>query len=106
MSKALSTWWDMDLRHDESLIVVSSNSLFSDPEVLTITTLMALSDMDIHLVATLVRNDRIPSSRNAWIAKFVPFDELLKYTTVLMTNGGYRSAQQVFLHGVPMVQAG
>jgi UDP:flavonoid glycosyltransferase YjiC (YdhE family) len=40
------------------------------------------------------------------VTSFVPFDDLLPHTDVLVTNGGFGGVQQSLRNGVPMVLAG
>ncbi|MFK3979000.1 glycosyltransferase [Micromonospora sp. NPDC050397] len=43
---------------------------------------------------------------NARVAEFIPFDQLLPYTDVMVSNGGYGGVQQALSLGVPLVLAG
>lgn len=43
---------------------------------------------------------------NVRIASYLPYDELLRKTAVLVTNGGYGGVQFALRHGVPLVVAG
>ncbi|SEH03372.1 UDP:flavonoid glycosyltransferase YjiC, YdhE family [Nonomuraea solani] len=43
---------------------------------------------------------------NAIVAGYVPFDRLLPYADVLVTNGGYGGVHAAIHHGVPLVVAG
>ena len=47
-----------------------------------------------------------PMPANAYVADFIPFDQLLPHVDVLVTNGGYGGIQQALSHGVPLVLAG
>ena len=51
-----------------------------------------------------LRLKRIP--RNARIAKFLSYPDLLPKTSVMVTNGGYGGVQIALSHGVPLVVAG
>lgn len=42
---------------------------------------------------------------NVRVAEFLPYDELLPRTSVMVTNGGYGGAQFALRHGVPLVVA-
>ncbi|MCJ1259588.1 hypothetical protein MMC24_007427 [Lignoscripta atroalba] len=105
----LPPWWDVIVKHEKRLVVVSQGTVSNDPDELIIPTLEALKDLDIVVVATLVRNDRIEGYEvppNVLIAKFIPFDELFKHTDIVISNGGYGTIQHAFKGGVPMVLAG
>ena len=106
---ALPSWWDIIVRHEKRLVVVSQGTASNDPKDLIIPTLEALKDLDLLVVATLVRNDRIEGYElpaNVFTAKFIPFDELVKHADVIVSNGGYGTIQHAFSAGVPMVLAG
>ena len=106
---ALPSWWDTVIRHEKRLVVVSQGTASNDPKDLIIPTLEALKDLDVLVVATLVRSDHIEGYElpaNVLTAKFIPFDELFKHADVIVNNGGYGTIQQAFSAGVPMVLAG
>lgn len=106
---ALPSWWNTVAEHEKALVVVSQGTASNDPKNLIIPTLEALKDLDVVVVATLVRGDHIEGYElptNVLTAKFIPFDELFKHTDVVVSNGGYGTIQQAFSTGVPMVLAG
>lgn len=106
---ALPPWWDMILKHERPLVVVSQGSKSTDPEQLILPTMRALQDKDVTVVATLVtvKNlDGFSVPANARIAKFIPFHEIFKYTDILVTNGGYGAVQQALYCAVPMILGG
>jgi UDP:flavonoid glycosyltransferase YjiC (YdhE family) len=37
---------------------------------------------------------------------FIPFDQLLPYVSVMVSNGGYGGTQMALAHGIPLVLAG
>ncbi|CAI3796551.1 glycosyltransferase [Pseudarthrobacter sp. MM222] len=47
-----------------------------------------------------------PLPDNVRVASYLPYDELLPKTDVLVTNGGYGGVQFALRHGVPLVVAG
>jgi UDP:flavonoid glycosyltransferase YjiC (YdhE family) len=47
-----------------------------------------------------------PLPENVRVASYLPYDELLPKTDVLVTNGGYGGVQFALRHGVPLVVAG
>lgn len=109
---SLPAWWDEIVAHRKKLVVVSQGSVTvsNDPHDLIVLTIQACADMsDVLVVSTLVKADEIagfPLPDNARIAKFIPFDELFRYTDVLVNNGGFGTIQQALYAGVPMVLAG
>jgi UDP:flavonoid glycosyltransferase YjiC (YdhE family) len=71
-------------------------------------TLGALADLDVEVVALTGRDDAVLPQHpaNARVESFVPFAQLMPYTDVLITNGGYGGVQQALTAGVPLVIAG
>ncbi|KAF2497128.1 UDP-Glycosyltransferase/glycogen phosphorylase [Lophium mytilinum] len=110
----LPSWWDDVLQakgNGKKVIAVTSGSIDNNPEDLILPTLEALKDrIDVLVIATLVASDgdgleeRVPV--NARMAKFIPYDMLLPYVDVLVSNGGYGTVQQALRAGVPMVLSG
>lgn len=105
----LPPWWDLVVKHEKPLVVVSSGSLSNNPEDLLLPTIRGLKDMDILVITTLVNianlsGEELPS--NVRVAKFIPFDKLFAHTDVVVNNGGYGTVQQALGHGVPLVLAG
>ncbi|MEU9345893.1 nucleotide disphospho-sugar-binding domain-containing protein [Streptomyces sp. NPDC048278] len=103
----LPAWWD-EVASAPRVVVVSQGTASNvDFTELVQPTLDALADLDVLVVATLGRAaelERVPA--NARVAEFIPFDDLLPHTHVLVSNGGYGGVQQALGHGVPMVLAG
>ncbi|WP_193609805.1 glycosyltransferase [Nocardioides lijunqiniae] len=75
-------------------------------------TIRALADQDVTVVVTtggrpLTDLDALgPLPANVRAAEFLPYDELLPRTDVLVTNGGYGGLHHAMEHGVPIVVAG
>ena len=103
----LPAWWDEIVAAPRVVAVSQGTAANVDFTELIQPTLDALADLDVLVVATLGRDaelERVPA--NARVAEFIPFDDLLPYTDVLVSNGGYGGVQQALGHGVPMVLAG
>ncbi len=103
----LPHWWGEVLQARRVVAVSQSTATNVDSTELVRSTLDALADMDVLVVATLGRAanlERVPS--NARVAESIPFDELLPHTDVLVSNGGYGTVQRALAHAVPMVLAG
>lgn len=74
----------------------------------TLTALAGRDDVFV-LVATGGRpQSAIPVEvpHNALVAEFLPFEALMPYLDVLVTNGGYGAVTQAISHGVPLIAAG
>ncbi|MEU9290095.1 nucleotide disphospho-sugar-binding domain-containing protein [Streptomyces sp. NPDC048275] len=85
------------------------------PSHLLVPTIRALADTDVTVVVATARSDgpdlvraemdgEIPD--NVHLAGFVPFEQLLPLTDVLVTNAGYGGVQAALRHGVPLVVGG
>ncbi len=109
VSSATPDWW-AELNAGRPVVAVTQGTLANHEfGELVIPTLQALADDDVFVVAALGREVSalgIKAPANARVAAYVPFDELLPRTDVLVTNGGFGGVQQAIAHGVPVVVAG
>jgi UDP:flavonoid glycosyltransferase YjiC (YdhE family) len=107
-------WWG-DLDGERPVVHVTQGTLANaDPTRLLIPAIRALAGEDVLVVAStggrdpgLVRtafSNGLPA--NTRVVDFVPYDDLLPRTDVMVTNGGYGGVQQALAHGVPLVVAG
>jgi MGT family glycosyltransferase len=101
-------WWEHVLGERKVVLVTQGTIANRDFDELIRPTLIALADLDAVIVAVTGRADAGigPVPANAYIADFIPFDQLLPHVDVLVTNGGYGGIQQALSHGVPLVLAG
>ncbi|TVY46520.1 UDP-glucosyltransferase B1 [Lachnellula occidentalis] len=96
----------------KKVVAVSQGTFSNSPTQLLLPTINALAKHDdVIVVAALgARNATLPPSvsvpGNVRVADFIPFDELLPYCDVFVTNGGYGAVQHAIANGVPMVVAG
>ncbi|RKR87699.1 UDP:flavonoid glycosyltransferase YjiC (YdhE family) [Micromonospora pisi] len=103
----LPPWWGEVAAARRVIAVTQGTAANRDFSELIEPTLRALAGVDALVVATLGRPARLTGMpANARLAEFIPFDELLRHTDLLVTNGGYGGMQQALSHGVPMVLAG
>ena len=105
----LPSWWDMIVKHQKPLIVVSQGTIYNTPAELIIPTITALKDLDVLVVATLLGSDSIKDFElptNARVMKSIPFSQMYKHADVAISTGGYPPIQQAFGLGVPMILAG
>lgn len=105
----LPPWWRLIVDNKKPLVVVSQGTLSNEPEDLTIPAIEGLRDLDVLVVATLVRKDHIENYEppsNVKIAQWIPFEKLLPYTDVVINNGGYGTINLALSLGVPLVLAG
>jgi UDP:flavonoid glycosyltransferase YjiC (YdhE family) len=111
-SSDLPDWWnDIVNRGETRIVAVSQGTIALKPESLIIPTLEALRDQkDILVVVALgKRGASLPAEysipKNARVADWIPFDDLLPASDVFVTNGGYGSFQNALACGVPLVIA-
>ncbi|KAF7872547.1 hypothetical protein EAF04_003468 [Stromatinia cepivora] len=108
------SWWEEVTTNPSKkrIIFVSQGTVALKYEELLIPTIQAFADRDDTIViaalgikgASLPPSVKIPS--NAYVEDFVPFDDILPYSDVLVTNGGYGAYQHGLSNGVPMIMAG
>ncbi|ETI26457.1 hypothetical protein G647_03234 [Cladophialophora carrionii CBS 160.54] len=105
----LPSWWDEVVQHRKKLVVVSQGTLNINVTDLIIPTCEAMKDKDVLVVAVIHQIEWIEAFTvpdNVRVASYLPFNELFKYTDVLVSNAGYGTVQQALFCGVPMVLAG
>jgi MGT family glycosyltransferase len=102
-------WWS-DLDGSRPVIHVTQGTIAnSDYSQAIVPTLRALADEDVLVVISTGGRpvDTLPPlPANARAATFLPYDELLPRTSVLVTNGGYGGVQYALRYGVPIVATG
>ncbi|MFV2022437.1 glycosyltransferase [Micromonospora sp. LOL_023] len=107
-------WWP-ELKSGRPVVVVTQGTLANDDlSELIEPTMHGLADLDVLLVVATARSDGPDDLRrlvpqppaNARIEGYVPFDRLLPYADVLVTNGGYGGVHTALHNGVPLVVAG
>ena len=104
----LPPWWSELLAERRPVVLVTQGTLATDPRELIGPTLRALAGEPVLVVAAGVSDPAALGDLpvNARIAGFVPFQLLLPYVSVFVTNGGYGGVQQALSHGLPLVVAG
>jgi MGT family glycosyltransferase len=103
----LPAWWP-EVESAEQVVVVTQGTIANrDFGDLIEPTLQALADLPGLVIAATGRAGEVRNvPANARIAQFVPFDDLLPHTDLLITNGGFGAVQQALRYGTPMVLAG
>jgi MGT family glycosyltransferase len=107
---ALPEWW-ADLDAGRPVVHVTQGTVANrDFDDLVRPAIEGLADDDVLVVVTTGGRplDSLsgPLPRNVRVATYLPYDELLPKTDVLVTNGGYGGVQFALRHGVPLVVAG
>jgi MGT family glycosyltransferase len=104
--------WADELDGSRRIVLVTQGTVANHNfNLLVAPTLAALADEpDVLVIVTAGGRpiDAIPGKipSNARVASFLPFEWLLPYVSVLVTNGGYGSVNQALSFGIPLVTAG
>lgn len=110
----LPSWW-ADLDSSRPVVHVTQGTMDNaNLGKLLIPALRALAGDDVLVVAStggrplgaLLAELGRPLPKNARLAEFLPYDELLPRTDVMVTNGGFGGVQRALSAGVPLVVAG
>nr|WP_294692027.1 nucleotide disphospho-sugar-binding domain-containing protein [uncultured Friedmanniella sp.] len=113
-SGRLPDWWD-DLDGRRAVVHVTQGTMANgDLGRLMVPTVRGLALDDVLVVAStggrpveqLVEQYGGPLPPNVRVASFLPYDQLLPRTEVMVTNGGFCGVQQALAYGVPLVVAG
>ncbi len=104
-------WHDVRLNQYNKVVLVTQGTVERNVEKILVPTLEAFKDSDTLVVATTGGSGtaelrkRYPES-NLIIEDFIPFGDILPYTDVYITNGGYGGVMLSIENEVPMVVAG
>lgn len=93
-----------DLHPDRPLILITQGTLASDPELLIRPALEAFRNFPAQILATCAPLKDIP--HNARCVPWVPFHQILPKAAVVVSAGGFATAQWCAAAGVPMVVDG
>jgi MGT family glycosyltransferase len=106
-----TAWSDVRLTQYEKIIVVTQGTVEKDVEKLLVPTLEAYKGTDTLVICTTGGSQtnelriRFPQS-NVIIEDFIPFDSIMPYAKVYVTNGGYGGVMLGIENQLPMVVAG
>ncbi len=108
--KAVS-WNDARLKQYQTIVLVTQGTVEKDVEKLLVPTLEAFKDTGTLVICTTGGSQteelrkRFPQ-RNLVIEDFIPFDNVMPYANVYITNGGYGGVMLGIENELPMVVAG
>lgn len=108
-SRSLPDWWG-ELDGSRPVVHVTQGTVANqDWEELVLPTVRGLAADDVLVVVStggrpIETLGELPA--NARAAEYLPYDELLPATDVMVTNGGYGGVHFALAHGVPLVVAG
>lgn len=106
------SWWEEMTKGTRKVVHVTQGTYATKADNLVKPTIRALAGKDVLLVVTtpepetLAKEMAIHISENVKLEKFIPHQELLKYTAVMVTNGGYGGTLTALYFGVPLICAG
>lgn len=108
-SAPLPEWW-ADLKRGRKVVHVTQGTVANSEWNLIEPTVRALADENVIVVVSTGGRpvESLPRDlpANVRAASFLPYDQLLPLTDVLVTNGGYGGVHYALEHGVPIVVAG
>ena len=104
-------WFDERLQKYEKVILVTQGTVEKNVEKLLVPTLEAFKGSDTLVVATTggsgtkALQERYPQT-NIIVEDFIPFADVMPYTDVYITNGGYGGIMLGIKNELPLVVAG
>jgi UDP:flavonoid glycosyltransferase YjiC (YdhE family) len=104
-------WFNEKLLHYEKVILVTQGTVEKDVEKIIVPTLEAFKNTSHLVIATTggsntaALRERYPQA-NILIEDFIPFNDVMPYADVYVTNGGYGGVMLSVKNKLPMVVAG
>jgi MGT family glycosyltransferase len=104
-------WFDERLKQYSKIILVTQGTVERDPEKIIVPTLEAFKNSRYLVVATTGGSktnelrERFPHE-NIIIEDFIPFNDIMPYADVYVTNGGYGGVMLGIENKLPMVVGG
>jgi UDP:flavonoid glycosyltransferase YjiC (YdhE family) len=104
-------WFDPKLKEYSKVVLITQGTVERDVTKLIIPALEAFKDSDVLVIVTTGGSDtdKIRKQypyRNIIIEDYIPFNEVMPYSDVYITNGGYGGVLLSFQNGLPIVGAG
>jgi len=109
--KKTTAWYDERLKKYKKVILLTQGTVEKDVDKLIVPALEAFKDTDV-LVVTATANNQTAGLRarfpqeNIIIEDYIPFDEIMPYAGVFVTNGGYGGTLLSIKNKLPIVAAG
>jgi UDP:flavonoid glycosyltransferase YjiC (YdhE family) len=107
---SMPSWWHTLDRSKRTILVTQGTVANRDLTQLIGPTLTGLAETDLNVLVTTGGSPitSIPREipKNAYVASFLPFEEIFPHVDILVTNGGYGTVNMALAHGVPIVTAG
>ncbi|HEY4196733.1 MAG TPA: nucleotide disphospho-sugar-binding domain-containing protein [Mucilaginibacter sp.] len=110
-AKKTKPWYDGRLKRYKKVLLVTQGTIERDSRKLLEPTLEAFRNTDTLVIATTggwntTRLAETYAADNIIIEDFIPFDEVMPYADVYITNGGYGGTLLSIKNKLPMVAAG
>ncbi|MEN0056641.1 MAG: glycosyltransferase [Mucilaginibacter sp.] len=105
-------WFDERVNQYKKIVLVTQGTVEKDTAKLTEPTLEAFKDTDVLVIATTAGSNTVElqkkysTSKNIIIEDYIPFNEVMPYASVYVTNGGYGGTLLSVSNKLPMVAAG
>jgi len=104
-------WFDERLNKYKKVVLVTQGTIESDVSKLLEPALKAFENTDVLVIATTGGSGTEElkakfTAGNLIIADYIPFDDVMPYASVYVTNGGYSGTMLSIKHQLPMVAAG
>ncbi len=104
-------WFDERLRKYNKVVLVTQGTIEKDTRKILEPTLTAFRDTDVLVVAATGGSGTGElrakyAAENVIIEDFIPFDQIMPYAGVFVTNGGYGGTLLSIKHRLPLVAAG
>jgi UDP:flavonoid glycosyltransferase YjiC (YdhE family) len=109
--KKRESWYHPKPEQYDKVILVTQGTVEKDPEKIIVPTLEAFSNTK-HLVIATTGGSKTAELRarykadNVIIEDFIPFDDVMPYADVYVTNGGYGGVLLGIRHQLPLVVGG
>lgn len=105
------TWSDDRLKQYDKIVLVTQGTVEKDSKKLIEPTLEAFKDTDVLVIVTTGGSNTQTlrekyNAPNFIIEDFIPFNEVMPFANVYITNGGYGGALLSLSNKLPMVAAG
>lgn len=104
-------WFDERLNRYKKIVIVTQGTVEKDPAKIIGPTLEAFKNSDTLVIATTGGSGTAALQEaypwdNLIIEDFIPFDDIMPYADVYVTNGGYGGVLLGIQNGLPLVVAG
>lgn len=106
-----TAWFDERIKKYKKILLVTQGTAEKDVSKLIVPSLEAFKHTDVLVIVTTNGHQTAELRRrypfdNVIIEDFIPFQDVMPYTSAFITNGGYAGVLLSIRHGLPIVAAG